>query len=119
MEDTHMADDVLKLSKTQLAFPNPEFKDKDGAVVDLTTLSPVFASADSAVVMWEKRDPAGKSDPAGKDAVVAQGLGKTQVSCVATNPDGTQVTITGDVEVVAEDAISGSMNWGPVVEKSL
>lgn len=109
--------DVLKITSSQLAIASPVFTDDKGNVVDNKTLSLAFDSADSAVAAWEKRDAQGNPAPDGLDAIVAKGLGTAQVHCTATNPDGTTAIITGDVEVVAKDAIAGSMNFGPAMEQ--
>ena len=113
--------DFLILPPPQLALANPAFMDDSDPPkpVDLTNLTLTFDSADSSIVAWEKRNTSGAADPAGMDAVVAQGpLGKTQVHCTAMNPDGTTVTLTADVEVRAKDAVSGNFNFGPVMEKA-
>ena len=111
--------DVLKLTMSQLSFATPQFLDDKGSVVDNKTLTLVFDAADSSIAAWEKRDPTTlQPDPNGQDCIVAQRpLGTTQVHCTATNPDGTQVIVAGDVETVAKDAVSGVMNFGPAVEK--
>jgi hypothetical protein len=107
------------MTMEQLTFPNPSFADDHGNPVPLSSLTLAFDSADPTIVAFEKRADNGAADPNGQDAAVAQGpLGTTQVHCTATNADGTTVVLTGDIQIVAADAVTGTMNFGAAVNKA-
>jgi len=106
------------MTMEQMAFPAPSFADDHENLVPLTSLTLAFDSADPTIVAWEKRAADGSVDPAGMDAAVAQGpLGAVQVHCTATNQDGTTVVLTADLEIIAADAVTGTMNFGAAVNK--
>lgn len=110
---------AFTLTNEQMTFATFAFVDDHGQAVPASALTMALNSADPSMVAWEKRDPAtGAVDPNGQDCVVAQGpLGTVQVSVVATNADGTSVTLTGDLEVIAADAVGGTITFGPAVAK--
>jgi hypothetical protein len=106
------------MTMEQMAFPNPSFQDDHGNPVPLDGLALAYDSADPTIVAWEKRAADGSVDPNGMDAAVAQGpLGAVQVHCTATNPDGKTVVLSADLNIVAADAVTGTMNFGTAVNK--
>jgi hypothetical protein len=110
---------VFKMTHDQMTFATFAFTDAAGNTVPLDQLTLVLDTSDDTIVQWEKRDPTtGAPDPNGQDAVVAQGpTGAVQVHVTATNADGTQVVLVGDLEILAADAIAGTITFGPAVNK--
>ena len=110
--------ELLKLDPSQMAIASPTFTDAAGSPVDTTGYVTKLDSSDESIVKWEKRNDAGEVDENGKDAVVAQGaIGLATVHFTVVNPDLSEAMLTGEVEVVAEGAFAGKMNFGSVMEK--
>jgi hypothetical protein len=102
---------MLNLTDSQQCDVTVAFKDKKGNDAAVTGIT--FAVSDAALlsVVQDATDPT-------KAVVASVGpLGTGQVSCTATNPDGTSVVGTLDVTVVAGDAVSEIFSTGTPVEQ--
>lgn len=82
------------------------FVDKKGQPVTTFPAPPVWSSSNPAVATVAAAPDGFSGD------VVAVGVGTTQISVTATNPDGTTAVALDDVTVVAGDAVTATLTAG-------
>jgi hypothetical protein len=111
------------MKTNQLEFPDlaGSLKDANGGAVDPATMTnQSFASSDPTVATWEASAPDGSPDANGQMAAVAHAVGSSTMTFVATNPNGTLVTLTDTLEVTAVvegNAVDGPLNFNAPIDK--
>lgn len=115
---------AVEFTSTQMVFPKPDPTDAQGNPVALSDLKSIaYVSSDVTIGAIEKRnETTGVADPAGVEAVVAQGpLGTFTVTCTLTNQDDTTDILTADMLITHSpnlDAVGGTLGFSAPMEKA-